>query len=250
MQRAARKSIYGLIYILILGFLGLGIYTKYLGPPAPTCQDGILNQDEEDIDCGGVACQSCELKNLELEIGEINVVETGENIVTLLIPFTNPSDNYGALNIPYTLSYSDSNSIPRTIEGKFSVDPGEVGYISEPGVRVSPFGAAASLKLGEFEFTKAKDIPTYQVGIRNLQVNTLDEGIEISGVLINDSPSPIRQIKVLAVLKNTAGEVVHAGETLLDNLGAFDRRSVVIRVPHKDAFIDLNMTEVFYEVIN
>jgi len=38
--------------------LGLGSVTISEGPPAPTCSDGILNQGETGVDCGG-PCQAC-----------------------------------------------------------------------------------------------------------------------------------------------------------------------------------------------
>ncbi|MEL6535346.1 MAG: di-heme oxidoredictase family protein, partial [Bacteroidota bacterium] len=38
--------------------LGLGSVTIAQGPPAPTCSDGILNQGEEGVDCGG-PCTEC-----------------------------------------------------------------------------------------------------------------------------------------------------------------------------------------------
>jgi len=249
MQRVAKKSLYGLVYITILGLVGFGLYTKYFGPPPATCQDGILNQDEEEVDCGG-ACQSCELKNLELEIGGVRTIETGENTATFLVKFENPSDNYGALDIPYVFKYSDENSIPATIEGRFSVEPGELGYVSEPGVSISPFGAAVSFGIGEFDFIEAEDIPVYQVGIRGLEVTFPEDVVQVSGTLINDSSAPIRQIKILILFKDSSGDIVSTAETLSDNLGAFDRRDLLIRAPRSNEFIDPDKTEVFYEVIN
>ena len=39
--------------------MSLGQFTITVGPPAPTCNDGILNQDETGVDCGGV-CPECQ----------------------------------------------------------------------------------------------------------------------------------------------------------------------------------------------
>jgi hypothetical protein len=247
MSRLGKKFGYGFIYLLIFGLIGGGVYLRFFSPDPASCVDGILNQEETEIDCGG-SCQSCELKSLSLEIGKVEIVEVG-NTATFLVSFENPSSNYGAIDVPYTFSYSDDNNLPKNIDGKFSVDPAEIGYISETGIKLDSAGSVF-FDLGDFEFIESKDIPVYQIGIRDLSIEFPESQVEISGLVINDSPTDIETLKLLVLLKDTNDRVVNAAQTLIDDISAFNRKDFIVVIPRNNEFIDSARTELIWEVID
>ena len=63
MQRRIKKIVYGVFWnALLLGIVIL-VYITWL-VPKPSCTDGIQNQNETGVDCGG-SCTACSLKHLE-----------------------------------------------------------------------------------------------------------------------------------------------------------------------------------------
>ena len=247
MNRAVKKLVYGFIYLSILGAIGAFIYFNYFGPDPATCTDGILNQGEVQVDCGG-PCEDCELKTLKLDIGGVDVIRINDK-TSFLVEFENPSINYGALNVPYSFKYSDSNNLPKEIEGEFFVDPGESGYVAQVGLDVSS-SPAVSFGLGDFEFQEAESIELYQLGTREIEIEFPEEGIDISGLVLNDSTSDIESLRILVLFKDEQGKIVNIGQTIISDLPSFDRKDFLISIPHDGTLIDKESTEIFLEVLN
>ncbi len=90
-----RKQITILIIVgIFLVLVGTGIYYAFL-KPAPTCFDGIKNQDEEEIDCGGSICISCEIKTLkEVEVIWVQAIPLNQNLYDLAAKIRNPNPNF------------------------------------------------------------------------------------------------------------------------------------------------------------
>ena len=55
--KSRKQFFYGIIYLVIFGLIGAGIYFALTSKEA-TCFDGIQNQNEEGVDCGG-SCNTC-----------------------------------------------------------------------------------------------------------------------------------------------------------------------------------------------
>ncbi|MCK5081080.1 MAG: hypothetical protein KAQ63_02870, partial [Candidatus Moranbacteria bacterium] len=96
----------GFIYIVLFFAIAYSFYS--LIKPKATCQDGIKNQLEENIDCGG-PCAPCD-ETHEIEdfiIEKIEWVDTATNKFDTVVTIKNPNSLFGASTLRYKLKYFD-----------------------------------------------------------------------------------------------------------------------------------------------
>src|ERR1051325_1546720 len=96
MTRSLKKLLYGLLYIGLFLFIGFTFYSSTTAP-APSCTNGIRDQGEEGIDCGGPCAISCAI----LKLNPIRVIDgpyvfSAGGKTVLLAEAYNPNSDYGA----------------------------------------------------------------------------------------------------------------------------------------------------------
>ena len=106
--RLKKQIIYG---ILMLTVFISGIFIIYLffkKQPAASCYDGILNQGEEDVDCGG-PCPPCEIKYLKpIIIYPANFITYPNSSFLDLVGFVeNQNENLGLEKLKYYFELYD-----------------------------------------------------------------------------------------------------------------------------------------------
>lgn len=232
-MRLLKKFLFGLVYLSILVGVGFGSYFLFL-KPAPSCFDEILNQDEEQIDCGG-NCIPCELKNLEAQIGEAHVFALSESATSIAIRVSNPSVNYGASKFQYVVDiYGRNNSKLRTITGESYLYPNEEKYIVISGLNIDARlieRAEFSLE-GEINWVVANmmsELP--DIFIKDVDDNVENGLIVISGIVSNNSPLEIEDFSIYSVGIGFDGNVLSASSTLIDKLPPFSDKEFDIFMP-------------------
>jgi len=70
------------------------------GGVCATCSDGIRNQDEMGVDCGGTHCNVCIMKGNVYTAGNPQVINSYDLAMEALIVEANGDDDYGNLNTP------------------------------------------------------------------------------------------------------------------------------------------------------
>jgi len=80
MEKYARKRIIIIVvYLLLLALVVFGVYSFLKAEE--TCLDGVKNQNEEEIDCGGV-CKKCDkVKALDLKVISYGFLERWGNMI-------------------------------------------------------------------------------------------------------------------------------------------------------------------------
>ena len=101
MNILAKKVLIIAIYLLIFFLIGFLIYLKY--KPKPNCFDNIQNQNEENVDCGGVCTKQCPIVVSEnIRVDKVGYVESGTNgKYDLYAQITNPNNFFGSSKFNY-----------------------------------------------------------------------------------------------------------------------------------------------------
>ena len=107
-KRLTKQIIIALIFLGMITLIGGGTYL--IGRPEPTCFDGIQNQKEEGIDCGG-PCIPCNLKyDPPLSVADTPIFLTNENDRTdVIFKITNLSQEWGAKSFPCKVIFTGAN---------------------------------------------------------------------------------------------------------------------------------------------
>jgi len=88
--RAMKQLIIGLVFVLILGGIGYGIYSGLA--PEVSCTDGIQNGKEEGVDCGSLACgKACEPAIMPINIISSQFFKVGQGDYDFVAQLSNPN---------------------------------------------------------------------------------------------------------------------------------------------------------------
>ena len=249
MLRTLKQILYGLLFLGILVVTAWIIVIPRYAAEVATCIDGVQNQDEADVDCGG-PCIDCELKNLSLQTGGVKIIEVLEKS-SLLVKVKNPSNNYGAFGVPYKIEVTGllGQSIG-VIEGELNIEDGEEKYIAVVGFEASKNDiSGADFSLGEFDFAPKADLIDYDFEIEDVAVTFPEKMVQAKGILINDSGFDIPEIVLTALFYTSEGDITNVGTSFISNIKAFEKRDFLISVPSNDLFLDIDQTEISWRVI-
>ena len=260
MPRAIKQILYGLFYLGILAaIVGVWVLVSPKPKEIATCTDSVQNQNEIGVDCGGL-CDSCELKDLRLEIvtglmktniaSRVAVLEVGEKS-SLLVKVKNPSNNFGAPRVPYEFKITglleESIGIER---GELNILPGEEKYIAEVGLNVKASNIGGVIfELGDFKFVSKEDLADYDIKIENVETSFPEQSVQAGGLFINNSSSALSRVVLTALFYTKEGDLANVGTVLLNNLGAFRERDFIISVPRNSLLIDIDQTEISWRMI-
>lgn len=228
-----RRTVYitGVVTFFVI-IVGGPLAYWYFSIPA-TCQDGIQNQGETDIDKGG-PCPLLDTRYLQPEaILWARSFKVRDGTYTAIATVNNTNKDAGALNVHYRFSLYDSgNVLVAEREGIAYLMPSAVTPILEsridtgnrivahtyfaltaPPVWGRMRNAASALSVDEKQLTDAFIAPRLEARATN---------ISVSDVL---GPS------FIAVLYDTAGNAFAASETRLDRLSAGSSATIFFTWP-------------------
>lgn len=252
MKRFLKQLIYGVFYLSVFAGIGFAVYYYFL-VPKPTCFDGIKNQNEEFVDCGGV-CESCELKTLSLINGEAKVFSAGKYKSNVLVRIENPSSNYFLRNFDYEFGvFSNLGTKLFSISKKSSILPEEKKYIVVSGIDADyrDVGKVVFKPINQ-NWEPVSNLARYDFKTNGLKVGISGGYTEIEGELENVSSLNFSSIRATAVIFDKNGAVLNGGTTELNEIKAFGKTPFKIylpSLPEITAKMDSTKTKVFYEII-
>lgn len=229
-MRIIKQLIIALIFILILAGIGFLIY--WVNRPVPTCFDGIQNQEEEGIDCGG-PCQSCEIATLkDLEVSWTQVVHVRDNFYDLAAQIKNPNQNYGSGQIAYFFKfYNLNNDLISQKEGITYILPGQNKYLIITKIESPQPIDKIELSFGQIEWQKLKDYqpPQLFVSRKEYSPSKPDEPgfSRVTGLLANKTNFDFDLINIDVILFDSEYRIVALNTTEIRTLLASQERHFV-----------------------
>jgi len=217
-----RQLLIALVVGAVLFVLGATAYFTFIYR-APSCTDGVQNQGEEGVDCGGACTRLCVQPNVSTLWSRSVAVAPGVYHAVALIK--NP-DTSAAGTFPYTVSLFDAeNILVATREGSFTILPGEIAPLFEAniitGERV-PVRTFVDIGPGVFDRMERVSPP-----VRSLSFNVNEKTGVVTATVENQTLFPIDDVVVTALLYDSTGLLVRASETLVERLEARERRTLV-----------------------
>ncbi|MBI5306724.1 hypothetical protein HZB04_04055 [Candidatus Wolfebacteria bacterium] len=246
-----KQLIYGSGYLSII-FLFLIIFYFIFLKSAPTCFDNKQNQNETEIDCGGV-CVPCDLKNaLPLENSWIKYF-SANNKAVLTAHIKNSNLNYGADSFSYSFKIYDKNKNEiRTIKKKSFIYNSDVKYLIEiTDIDYSIIGGV-NLIFSDIIWKTKEELKKPKIIIREKSTKASDngEGVEVSGIIKNDSPFSLSKATLVGFLNNNNGIKIGASKTELENFNSFGEKFFKIFFPinikvgsPEDSFFNVNLAD-------
>ncbi len=224
-------TIYASILILIIG----GIYSKFRH--VPTCTDGMKNQNEEGVDCGGVCQNDCGIVAQKLTVGKMGVVPSGiSGKYDFYVQITNPNATFGDKNFYYTLNLKDaSGNVMVARKGSNFILPGERKYVIENNIESSSAPSSIDFVIESsdwVEFNSYYEKPNLQIVNKNYNEISGGSGFsEASGLLKNTTSFDFSLIKVEVLLEDSAGNILAINSTQMNTVSSGEQRDFKVSWP-------------------
>lgn len=227
-KRSTKRLTIILIYLALLSLISFVIYRAVV--PEKTCFDKIKNQNEEDVDCGGVCAPCKKIVAQDLAVQDNGFVENGrQGQYDFWALVSNPNGAFGAKSFQYEIKLRDAGgNIISEKSGTGFILPGEKKYVVENNLSSEnvPVSAEFSISKTEWvEFNNYYERPDLKIVNKNY--NQISSGVgfaEAFGLLKNESPYDFNVIKVQVVLKDVDGKIIALNSTEMRTVKSGEER--------------------------
>lgn len=212
-----RKTAYATgVFLFFFVLIGGPLAYWYFSKPA-TCYDGIQNQGETKVDRGG----PCPLLDIDA-LSPTGLLWTRsfkvrDGLYSSVAYIQNPNPNAGVRAVRYKFGlYDDRNVLVTERAGTTYVMPGSVTAVYEGGIETGSRTVAHTY----FEFVET---PRWErlfdtssvLSIRETAMSDTDTMPRLTAVVQNTSVSELRDIKLVAIVSDPAGNAFTASQTAL-----------------------------------
>ncbi len=232
-NRKTKRLFIAIVYVVFFGVVGALLY--YIFEPAPTCNDGVQNQSENGIDCGG-PCATCEkiINAEEIKIDEKYFVYGNKNQFDVMASITNPNDKYGAISFNYEFQLLDqAGSVLEKRNGSSFILPDESKYIMELNLysAINPYKINFEIKDVKWDEFLEYAEPKLSIYQKNYY-EEFEKNIT-SGLLRNESYFDFNSIELMIVLRDSNGKPVALGKNEMRTIKSQEERDFKLIWPYK-----------------
>lgn len=185
---------------------------------APTCFDGIQNQQEAGIDCGGPCDLSCAKGNVGLVVNWARSVLVSSGVYDVVAYIDNDLDGAAIKRIHYTFRvYGDDGKVIAEREGTTFVNPGESFVVYEPGIETGykiPERTSFSFE-NDPTWTRTTENPP-DIQVRERHLSNLNTKPELRAKLENNELISVKNIPVIAVVYDQKGNAIGVSGTFIE----------------------------------
>lgn len=217
-----RQVLYGVGVVLFFLVIAVIIYFVFVYR-APSCMDGIQNQDEAGIDCDGMCTTMCSPPRVDqLWTRSVKVADGVYHTVAFV---KNPKPDYRGTNIAYVISlYDVGNILVAERRGTVTLEPGESRAIFEPNVITgSRIPVRTLTKLDGGNWDKAQPI-TNPIRIVTQELDSA--GLNLTATLENTTAVVVNDVVADALLYDADDILIAASETRLASIPARGRHDI------------------------
>jgi hypothetical protein len=234
-QRNIKKLVIAVAYgILAIALVWAGYF---LFRTKATCTDGIRNQDELGIDCGGVCSLQCvrTVRTDPLEIREKALLYSSPDHFDILVAVHNPNDEAGAASFHYRLELKNSAGVSVAVrEGKNFILPQETKYLLEINVP-APQAQSIVASFDDYDwkrFSGYQERPAITVSRKSYEVVSSGVGFgKAFGVVKNESPFDFQSLRVKVILRDVSGKPIGANMTEMRTMVSGEARDFTLLWP-------------------
>lgn len=228
----SHKLTYGaIIFLAIAGIITYIFFTKIYRPPS--CTDGILNQRELGVDCGGPCSKLCASSFVPLQVlwARGDMVAPGYYNLGAYIVNKNTQ---GAAYVAYTMTvYDDKGVTLGNRKGNILVVPRRNALIFQPAFNIGQKKLGRiSVTIDSITWKRALD-----TGIDLEIVNTAFsqdsiQGSRVDTLITNPTVTPVPGLTVYAIVYDAEGTTLGFSETRLDKVQARSSERVSFTWPY------------------
>jgi len=224
MNWAARRRF---IILLIIGAVVVAFFATILiatFSKTPTCSDGIQNQDETGIDCGGSCQYLCIAEQQPPTVLFTKAIGNGLGRTDVVASIENKNAAAAAKNVPYRITlYGTGQFLIQEVTGSFDLPPGATVPLFIPNISsgkqtdIKAFLTIATSSLQWFSLSpSAHRVPLVSNTAQGGTLNTP----RIEAILTNPTIVPFSNVETMVIVRDTHGDVIAASKTVVPSIPA------------------------------
>lgn len=234
------------VYCLIFFVLGTGGYLAF--KPQPSCFDGKQNQNEEDVDCGGICTLACveEVIGNDLLVREITFIQTGESKYDIVARIFNPNNDIGAGNFRYSLFLKDASDkeIAR-VSGSNFILPQETKSLLALNLEPTEVPVKAVIELSDFEWQRLRGYQAKpELNIYSKRYVAAPDpatfGV-VTATVVNDSVYDFRTVELKVILRDAKGNPLAVNQSNMQTVTVGREQDIRIVFPEPFAGVVANV---------
>jgi len=235
---AKRKLLYIFIAFLVIGTpVSLYIYKKSQKPAS--CTDGIQNQDERGVDCGGICRIAC-FANVKAEpdVQWSRAYYVAKGAYNLVAYVQNPNIDYISQPSKYVFKiYDDKNVLIATREGTVGIPTSKIFPIFEPTIQTGELIP----RIVTFEFVEPVNWIEYfgnkpELEVVEQRLTRVDTAPKLDAKVVNKTLNTYINVEVIAIIYDEEGNGVLSSRTFIDRIGDKGEANVVFTWPEPITF--------------
>ena len=193
---------------------------------APSCVDGVQNQGESGIDCGGPCPYLCTAEEQPPTVLFTQALSNGSGRTDIIASVENKNIDAAARNVPYRIMlYGPDQSFLKEITGTLDLPPGATVPVYVPGALYGGNVASAFLDIASSSpkwFALASD-PRIVPAVGNTNVSGTASAPRIEAVLTNPGVTMLTDVLAIVLVRGTNGNVIAASQTIVPAIPAQGR---------------------------
>ena len=230
-QRRKYKIIGGVVLALLIFFV---IPSFIILRDKPTCSNGVRDEGEKGVDCGGVCILLCKGNARAPVVRFSRVLKVSQGVWNSVTLLENKNLDSGWRSAPYTLKiYDDNNLIVAERHGELYIPPKNVFTVFEGGIDVGKREPTRAT----FEFTSParfeRMTPDPVINIRSKRFVQSIDGSRLDVSLYNPSRIDIGRFELSALLFDSTGNVFAASATVEDEIHSLSTLNLSFTWPSK-----------------
>ncbi|MFZ1074834.1 MAG: hypothetical protein WAN50_00455 [Minisyncoccia bacterium] len=219
MSWATKRRLFILLIIgsVVAAFLAVVLIATFY--KSPSCSDGVQNQGETGIDCGGPCPYRCALDE-QPPVVLFTQVLPNNGRTDIIASVENKNIDAAAKDVPYTIALYDANHAHlRDISGMFDLPAAQSVPIFVPNVFADTQIVVASAFLtvdpsAPKWFSMTND-PRIVPSVSNITQTGTAAAPRIEAVLSNPSATLLNDVLTIVVVKDMQGNVIAASQTIV-----------------------------------
>ncbi len=188
----------------------------------PSCTDGIENQGEQGIDCGGPCPYLCTALEEPPTVLYTKAIGNGQGRTDVIAEVENKNADAAAKGVPYTIAlYDSSHTLVQKVSGTLDLPPDATVPVFVHGVasgNQTVASAFLTIDPAAISWYRLTSDPRIVPQVSNVTVVGSPTAPAIRSTLTNPSTTPLAQVLVIVTVHDGAGNVIAASQTVLPTI--------------------------------
>lgn len=219
MSWASRRRFFILLGIGAVGVAFLAAVLISTFYKAPSCSDGVQNQGEVGIDCGGPCSYLCTVQAhapTVLYTKALSRADGGADVVALI---ENANATAAAKDVPYSIVlYDDHKVLLQQVNGTVDLPPATkvpVYAFNIPTGKHAVASAFLTIDSAAPRWYTVQGDPRVKPVVSNITLGGTSDAPRVDSLLTNGSLTTLSNIQTIVIVHDDQGEVIAASQTIV-----------------------------------